>query len=226
MIQILLIAINTCIYDLYHKSLNNKLNHSKYGNIGNKNNIKLLHLNKGPSLFHNKLDHIRIILDEHKPHIASFSEANYKIDNEFHTLGLEGYNIEYTDQKMNYNIARQILLIDTRLKYSRRLDLEGKHNCFIWIEVKLKGQGNLLFCGGYRQWDIPREGKDASKNSGYYKSIKLQKERFCSIILNWKKTSLENKNIIILTDDNLDDSRNSSKNDLFNCNLTKTNKLV
>ena len=69
---------------------------------------------------------------------------SYNIESIWNTYGLEDYNIEFTDQKMNYKVSRQILLIDKRLMYERRYDLESKHDCMIWIQVKIKKQGSFL----------------------------------------------------------------------------------
>ena len=113
-----------------------------------------------------------------------------------------------------------MLLIDARLQYTRRYDLESKFDCCIWVELKLKGQKNILIQGGYRQWQIPREyDKDQSS-----KSIKSQLSRYKSIVNNFEKALKENKDIIIMMDDNLDDYDNK----IYNKNIplhTQTQKL-
>ena len=113
--------------------------------------LKLLHWNMGPSFLQNKIDHVKYILDTHKPHIFSLSEANYIISRNNHDLKVEGYNYEWTDQKCNYDISRQVVLIDNRLNYICRNDLESTHDCTIWIEIKIKRQKSILVCLGYRQ---------------------------------------------------------------------------
>ena len=62
----------------------NKIAYMENGNI-KLHNLKILHWNKGNSLFNNKNDDIYFILDKYKPHIMSISEANYN-------------NIDRTDQ--------------------------------------------------------------------------------------------------------------------------------
>ena len=126
-----------------------------------------MHFNKGPSYFHNKINDIHNIIDQYKPNVFSISEANYIIDRDNTECGLfDSYNIETTDQLCNFNISRQLLLIDARLQYTRRYDLESRYDCCIWVELKLRGQKSILVQGGYRQWQIPREhDKDqTSKN--------------------------------------------------------------
>ena len=116
-----------------------------------KSSIEIIHWNKGPSLLQNKVDHIKHLIQLHKPHIFSISEANYDISNKIFNLGLDDYNIEYTDQCNNYNISRQIILIDRRLSYSRRNDLEKINDCNIWLQLKLKRQKHILFASGIFQ---------------------------------------------------------------------------
>ena len=71
------------MYTLSHKSYtlsknlsNNKQAHILNGNI-KINRLKILHWNKGNSLFKNKLDDIYFVLDKFQPHIMSISKANY-----------------------------------------------------------------------------------------------------------------------------------------------------
>ena len=59
------------------------------------------------------------------------------------------YNFEYTDQLVNMEISRQILIINKQIIYKHRKDLESKFDCCIWIEIQLKGQKHLLVMGGY-----------------------------------------------------------------------------
>ena len=142
-IFIIYLAIyNTASYDQSIKSSNNKNAHVTNGNktINNKS-LNFLHFNKGPSYFHNKINDIHEIIDKYKPNIFSISEANYVIDRDNTDCGLfDSYNIETTDQLCKFNISRQLLLIDARLQYTRRYDLESKFECCIWVELKSKAQ--------------------------------------------------------------------------------------
>ena len=182
--------------------LSNKMNHIKYGNRGN-NSLKILHWNKGSSLFRNKIYHLKIVFDKYKPNVVSLSEANYDICLNQNNHYFLDYFVEFTDQKDNINMSRQILLIDKRLNYTRLGDLESKHDCTVWIEIKLQCKKSILFCGGYRQWQISKElGKNLCDGS---KKINRQFDRYKSILSNWGKASQLNKDVIITMDDNLDD---------------------
>ena len=76
-VKILCILILISSYSQYCQKVNNKLNHSKNGNKSE--SIKIMHWNKGPSYFKNKIDHLSIILNKYKPNVISLSEANYNI---------------------------------------------------------------------------------------------------------------------------------------------------
>ena len=49
---------------------------------------------------------LKIILDIFKPHLVSLSEANFMTNSDDTDIGLEGYNIELTDQNQGYNTSR------------------------------------------------------------------------------------------------------------------------
>ena len=121
---IILSIYSTFRVDAVFQSSLNKNAHTLNGNLKN-SSLKLLHWNKGPSFLHNKIDHVKYILDEQRPHIFSLSEANYIISRNNHDIKIGGYNYEWTDQKCNYDISRQVVLIDERLNYSCRYDLES-----------------------------------------------------------------------------------------------------
>lgn len=112
----------------------NRNSHIVNGNLKNSSR-KLLHWNKGPSFLQYKIDHVKYILDKQKPHIFSLSEANYIRSRNNHDIKIDGYNYEWTDQKCNYDISRQVVLVDDRLNYVRRFDLKSTHDCTIWIHT-------------------------------------------------------------------------------------------
>ena len=85
----------------------------------------------------------------------------------------------------------------------------------------MKGQTPLLFCGGYRQWNLPREDTNSDNNN----SISQQLRRYKSIISNWDLANKDNKNIIIAMDDNLNDSSHKT-NDTLLPNHAKPEKLI
>ena len=97
--------------------VNNKISHIYNGNIYKRGGIKMVHVNKGNSNFENKIDDIKVVLDNLKPHILSIQEANYDF-----SLGqtFSGYNIEYNILTNKSNCrSRTIVMIDKGLNYKR-----------------------------------------------------------------------------------------------------------
>lgn len=125
---------------------------------GNKvtQSITFMHWNKGKSYFHNKLNDLYFLIDKHHPNIVSLSEANVDRTIDQIDYHLDGFNIETTDMKANLNISRSALLIDKRLAYIRRHDLERQYISAIWIEVKLGKKKTVLASSAYRQWQLPK----------------------------------------------------------------------
>ena len=68
---------------IYGKNLRN----NKQAHITNRNikihSLKILHWNKGNSLFINKIDDINFILDKYKPHLCQFQKLTMIIYNNY-----------------------------------------------------------------------------------------------------------------------------------------------
>ena len=114
--------------------------------------LKILHWNKGNSLFKNKINNIYFILDKYKPHIMSISEANY--DNIDRT-DIPDYRIETNDIGVGHDISRQILLIHNTIDYTRTYDNIEKYIAAIVVHIKLANKQKATLIAHYRQWTIP-----------------------------------------------------------------------
>ena len=187
---------------------------------GNKvtQSITFMHWNKGKSYFHNKLNDLYFLIDKHHPNIVSLSEANVDRTIDQIDYHLDGFNIETTDMKANLNISRSALLVDKRLAYIRRHDLERQYISAIWIEVKLGKKKTVLASSAYRQWQLP-------KLLGFTNTFnpKQQLLRYKSMIDCWSLALAENKDTVVLTDDNLNTLQNSDHNSKYR--LTKLQEL-
>ena len=53
--------------------------------------------------------------------------------------------------------TRSILLINKKIAYKRRHDLEDPLISSIWLEVSIKKGNKILICTYYRQWSLPSE---------------------------------------------------------------------
>lgn len=180
----------------------NTLMHALYGNrVANqrKKGYNFIHWNKGSSLFHNKTNEIAHILDGFKPHIFSISEANIDIGVDTSTYNIQGYAIEHSIAQ-HTGIARQALLIKDDINYTRRHDLENSDTCTVWVEIHTPNKKSFLVMGGYRQWQLPRTHPQ-HRDSG---TVSQQYKRFQLILTQWALALRENKNTIVMMDDNID----------------------
>ena len=107
---------------------------------------KLLHINKGNSNFHNKINDIYSIIDIHKPDILSIQEANYDLKN---PISIKGYNIEYKKLCSNDYKARTILLVKDNINYKRMYEYEDDYISSIWLEVLIKKRVSFFVMASY-----------------------------------------------------------------------------
>ena len=197
-------------YSKYLQSINNKNCHSLYGNKRNIYNTKLLHVNKGSSYFHNCVNQMSDIFQNHNPDIACISEANVQIDNMSFMNVFSKYNIEVSLMSNKTQLSRNIILIDKKIKYKRRYDLENDITSTIWIEVYKSKNKTFLLMGGYRQWQLP----SCLSNENTNLPSKLF-DRYKLIIDSWNRAIMEGKETIVLMDANIDTSTNSCHNSQY-----------
>ena len=102
-------------------------------------------------------------------------------------------------------------MIRKTLNYIRREELEDANVCDIVIEIKSRGNKPILILGSYREW-----AKLKISNQPNSKSIKEQINRFKVTMKLWETLSAENKDLLIMTENNIDSSTNSNFNKLYN----------
>ena len=99
-------------------------------------------------------------------------------------------------------------MIKEDIIYKRRTDLEDQETSTIWIELTIPKNKPILIASIYRQWSLPQILNIKNSNS-----IIKQTERWEKVLGNWEKAIKEKKEVIVLTDDNMDHD-----NDNFNNN--------
>ena len=112
-----------------------------------------------------------------------------------------------------YNLigtSRNCILIRDTIKYNRHTELEDTLNCDIWLQVALGNKKESLICGSYRQWSLFKEMGVTNSNS-----IKKQEERYKKSIEKWQKAIDEGREVIYLTDDNIDSNCDSDINKIY-----------
>ena len=186
---------------------NNKNNHSLNGNISKKGTITLFSWNKGNSTFGNKRDDILVTIDRYKPDIFASHEANFDIKRD---KNFDNYNIEYNTIIKGYNISRTILLIKKVILYKRRKDFENDYISSVWVQIILSKRVSTFICSYYRQWSLPQELNIENSNS-----LKSQRDRYLIFTQQVSKASKEGKDLIILTDENINSL--DDKSSIGNC---------
>ena len=118
------------------------------------------------------------------------------------------------------NISRNSILINSRLNYKRRKDLESPQTCNIWIEISIDKGKKLLLMGGYETWASLK-----CRNIENGKSNVMQMSQFKITLDNWSLAMKEGKDVVVCMDDNIDSSTNNRHNKKFN--ITNIyNKLI
>ena len=187
--------------------------------------------NKGNSNFSTKRDDILITINRYHPDIFAIHEANYSIKNDGQILG---YNIEHNTLVDNYTISRSLLIIKKGISYKRRYDLENKYISSIWVQINISKKKSILICSYYRQWSIP-----SILNINNSNSVSNQVSRYKIFSNQISLANKESRDIIILTDENIDslDEHSTTKhlknnelksirdNNIIEYSLTYHNKL-
>ena len=189
----------------------NKTNHTINGNLNKNTKLNLLQLNKGNANFENKINEINHTMAEHLPDIMCISEANLKYSNKNIINNFPDHNIELNKMAKNIDVSRNILIINNKISYKRRYDLEDEITSTIWIQVNIPRKKSILVMGGYRQWQLPK-----SFDKTNTKTAKKQLERWNLILDKWQLALKEKRDTIVLMDDNIDTSLNNNHNKNYN----------
>ena len=187
---------------------NNKLNHVLYGNRSKGGNLSLFTWNKGNSTFSNRRNDIEVTIARYKPDIFTIHEANFNI---LHDRGFENYKIEANTLCRGNKVARTIVLIKDTLAYKRRKDLENDYISSVWIQVIISKKVSLLVSSYYRQWSLPKV-----LNFNQSNSTQNQLNRYQTFTNQVSKASKEKRDIMILTDENIDSLQDKSKSGYCN----------
>ena len=205
-IMILLLILTTLNPNTQYKTRkqHNKEQHTKNGN----HTIKIVQWNKGKANFTNKTNELDSILSKHKPNLISICEANINMNKNTEINNrYKDFNIEHTKMSINTNQSRNIMMIKEDLIYKRRTDLEDAETSTVWIELKLPKNKPILVASIYRQWSLPQilNIKDSH-------GIIQQTERWDKVLDKWEKAISEKKEVIVLTDDNMDHENENYNN--------------
>ena len=108
----------------------------------------------------------------------------------------------HLDSGMEYDdvgrTARVAVYTHELIRVKRREDLEDTRVAAVWLECGLPNQRGVLICMGYRQWRLLGQGDNASA------SVPAQLSRWSIFIGKWEAALQEGKEVIVMSDTNLD----------------------
>ena len=158
----------------------------------------IIQWNKGNAPFLNRIDDLKVIIEDFQPHILAISEANLHKNAHLPSLKIQGYSAEI-DNLSSHNLRTQVVVyINNSLSYKRRSDLEIAKCAMVWLEITPPKGLNYLLNIGYREWNC----QVSPNNEG--RTILKQNERLSEMVNSWEKASNENKMITIIGDWNVD----------------------
>ena len=96
-------------------------------------------------------------------------------------------------------ISRVVVYSHSSLLVKRRPDLEDTSLSAIWLEVGLPRQKKILVCNIYREWQLMSQGPHNQTGS-----VAAQLDRWVLFLVKWKAALGEGREVIVLSDINLD----------------------
>ena len=136
--------------------------------------IKFAQINKGVSDLSSRVEHIKQVLQQHKPHVLIINELNLSDKDIVSSRQFEDYNMEVDNLGIVDGNARTGVLIYKDLHYKRRRDLETIGTSTVWLQFSYPGRKSLLLQAIYRQFQ--RMGKHNTATPA------AQKHRWTQII--------------------------------------------
>ena len=147
------------IHNIVHTA---RISHNRYmkaynGNINGITKINMMQYNKGNSAYATKEHFLNEAIIKHNIDIACISKANITTNYLQNNNVINGYICETKPMSDTIDTSRNIILINNRIPYTRRYDLECPMIAIIWIETKINNKHSILVMGGYRQWRLLRQ---------------------------------------------------------------------
>ena len=150
---------------------------------------------------HRKMNDIKSLIEQHKPHIFGLAEANVQINHNMDELQIPGYTLHLTSSISNPvlgNVARVVVYTSKSITVRRRPDLEDPLLQLISLEAGLPGKRKTIYMVGYRQWKLAGQTDDTSS------TVIAQEDRWKRLLSKWETALAEGKEVISVMDANLD----------------------
>ena len=134
----------------------------------------VINWNKGSAKLHNKINHIKNIIQNHSPHVLAIHELNHQLEDDTADIKVEGYNWEMDKLLHKNGRSRTGFLIREDIRYIRRDDLTTDKEAHLWITITLQGGKKINLQSLYRH-HIPGTLSPSS-----------QRERLRAVTTQWK----------------------------------------
>ena len=159
-----------------------------------------MYWNKGNSYMQRKLDDIKTLVSEHKPHIFGLAEANVLPGHDQSELQIPDYSLHLASSLSDPSPspARVAVYTHKSITVKRRPDLEEEGIQLVSLEAGQPGKKKSLYLVAYRQWQLPGQ---QDRSSG---TVAAQAERWDRLLGRWEAALMEGKEVITVMDTNLD----------------------
>ena len=156
--------------------------------------------NKGNCHMFRKMEDIKTLLSQHKPHIFGLAEANVLPVHDQSELQIPGYTLHLASSLscMEPSVARVAVYTHKSVTVKRRPDLEESDLQLVSLEAGLPGRRKSLYMVAYRQWQLPGQ---QDRSSG---TVAAQAERWDRLLARWEAALGEGKEVLMAMDANLD----------------------
>ena len=192
-----------------------------YGNK-KENGIHLIHWNKGSSMLPNKMSEIQAVVQQHKPHVLGFSEANLFPHHDLASVTLPNYKIHKcpTIDNPDLQVSRVVVYTHDSLIVKPRNDLMDRRISAIWLEIGLPHKRKFLLCNFYREWGYMNQPNKLSH------SRKAQLDRWKIFLDSWEKALDEDKEVIVQGDININSLKWTNLDPPASDNINRQRPLI
>ena len=137
---------------------------------------------------------------EQKPDIFAIQEANISKNIDIATCQVEGYHMEVDQLYEKFNLARAVVYISERIKYTREKQHETPGEPVIWLQIFTGGNKKIWFQNYYRQWRQIQNDRGIPGTE----SPKAQAIRFKAVTSKWAQLLETSNEVISVSDTNID----------------------
>ena len=186
--------------DLTRKKRNKRIKTINGNKSSRGKGIRLISWNNGNSELQNRMNEIKILVNDQKPEILGLTESNYKRGTDARLVAIDNYNLhtEPTFDNDKLRISRVVVYTHKDLIVKRKPDLEDPEIWAIWLELGLPRQRKIIVENIYSEWQFMGQDDNTSL------SITSQMQRWKVFLDKLGEVLNEDREVLVLGDVNLD----------------------